>query len=561
MNVDHHHQIKAHSQHFVKRLLVFLCLPVLPAAAQSTASAYNPTKAEDLGDVVVTATRSERATADIPASVIAISQERIQATTLLSLKDALSGQPGVLSETRNGGYDSRLIIRGSGLKATYGVREIMVLLDGVPITDPDGMSRFDFIDTQLVDRIDVVKGPNSTLYGANAAGGVVNIITKSPFESVSSIKAGYGDHNTQGYNGIASTNFGQTYVTATASYKSTDGWRQWNKFDTEQGSLRFAHRFAKDTTVEGSVSYTEANIQLPGALTKEQFDQDISQLTREAWKKSGRYSHILNTNVRIRHTIGDWSISPLLYFQHWNHYHPVTGIINRAATDAYGTELQAQLNHQLAGAPAELVIGISGQANRLPSGKKYKYQDVATVNGRITSTLSDIAGDLAETDNDTTSKVGIYAQESLHLGSRWIIDTGIRLDRVNFELNHNIVSSYNYSSGRYVNSPSNISVDKKFDYASPRIGVVYKLKPNQSLYGNISTGFQTPQSSELTVNPSLKPATTVNEEVGYKFRSLKGHSIDVALFNADVRNEVVQTYLPGGESSYNRACPKFAGLR
>ncbi|MFZ6016659.1 MAG: TonB-dependent receptor plug domain-containing protein [Nitrospirota bacterium] len=131
-----------------------------------------------------------------------------------------------------------LIIRGSGLKARYGVREIMVLLDSVPITDPDGMTRLDFVDTQLVDRIDVVKGRDSTLYGANGAGGVINVITKSPFEEVKSIKLGYGSDNAQMYNLIYGTHAGKTYFTLSGSRRSTDSWRAWNEFSTNQGGIK-----------------------------------------------------------------------------------------------------------------------------------------------------------------------------------------------------------------------------------------------------------------------------------------------------------------------------------
>ncbi len=155
---------------------------------------------KQLEEVVVTATRTERTTEEIPAGVSVVTKEDIKDMRMFGVREALTGIAGVQSETRNTGYDARLIIRGAGLKARYGVREIMILLDGVPITDPDGMTNLERVDTQLIDRVDVVKGPNSTLYGANAAGGVINIITKNPFEEIKSLKIGYGSYNTQLYN-------------------------------------------------------------------------------------------------------------------------------------------------------------------------------------------------------------------------------------------------------------------------------------------------------------------------------------------------------------------------
>lgn len=212
-------------------------------------------KATHLEEAVVTATRTERTTAEVPAGVTAVTREDIENTRMFGMKEALTGISGVQSETKNGGYDSRLIIRGAGLKARYGVREIMVLLDGVPITDPDGLSRFDFIDTQLVEQIDVLKGPNSTLYGANAAGGVVNIITRNPFEETTGGRIGFGSNNTQMYNALYGNKIGDSYFSISGSRRSTDSWRQWNKFDTTQGSLKVGAMIDERTTVEAAVNY------------------------------------------------------------------------------------------------------------------------------------------------------------------------------------------------------------------------------------------------------------------------------------------------------------------
>jgi len=151
----------------------------------------------ELEQISITATRTERKLQDTPASVTVIGKEKIEQRPMLNLFDALQGTAGVNVGSRNQGYDVRLIIRGGGLKAPYGVREIMVLLNGVPITDPDSLTRLDFVDTSLIERVEVVKGPNSTLWGVNASGGVINVITKSPFERKGGlIKLGFGDYET-----------------------------------------------------------------------------------------------------------------------------------------------------------------------------------------------------------------------------------------------------------------------------------------------------------------------------------------------------------------------------
>lgn len=504
-------------------------------------------------DVVVTATRTERKTEEIPAGVSVVGEEEIKNTRMFGIKEALSGLSGVQAETKNGGYDARLIIRGAGLKARYGVREIMVLLDGVPITDPDGMSRLDFVDTQLVERIDVVKGPNSTMYGANAAGGVVNIITRNPYEEIKSVKAGYGSDNAQLYNLIYGASFGSTYLTVAGTRKSTNGWRKWNKFDSNQASLKIGHQFDEKTSLDFNFGYTDADLQLPGTLTRAQFDTDITQLTSEPWRNSGRYSTIYNTSLKFEKEMGNLKLKPLVYFQRWDHYHPVTGLINDGGADIYGADIQTDWKHSLFGADAVLTAGVSAQVDT-PDGSKFTYRDIRTTPaGRIIATLSDEAGSLAQTDDDTVAKWGIYAQESLRPNDSWIIDVGVRFDQVLFDLASQVYQDYNYATGRYVDDRESIFVDKTFNYVSPRVGAVYMINRVYSVYGTISTGFQTPQSSELSTNQDLDPSTTINYEIGGRARFEGGHSIDLSLFYMDVSDEVVQTYLPGGQTSYSNA--------
>jgi iron complex outermembrane receptor protein len=534
---------------FVRAVLVVL-------AALNIAFAEEENKATALDEAVVTATRTERASAEVPAGVTAVTKEDIKNIRMFGMKEALEGISGVQSETKNGGYDSRLIIRGAGLKARYGVREIMVLLDGVPITDPDGLSRFDFIDTQLVERIDVLKGPNSTLYGANAAGGVVNIITRNPFEETTGGRIGYGSENTRMYNAMYGNKFGNTSFSISGSRRSTDSWRKWNKFDSNQATVKVGTVLDEKTTVEAAVNYSEANIQLPGTLTAQQFEQDISQLTEDPFRNSGRYSHAFFSSISMKKEMGGIELKPTLYFQKWDHYHPVTGFINDGGANIFGVDVQTDIKHSLAGANALFTAGISGQLDDM-DGKKYAYGDYQGSDGHsagsIEYTLSDARGELSEIDDDTTTKVGVYIQESVRPSERWVVDLGVRYDRVNFDLNEQTFLDFSYSSYTYSSSESLFVKDMSFDAVSPRFGAVYKLADAYHVYGNVSSGFQTPQTSELATNADLKPSRTYNYETGLKGRYAGGHSFNLALFYIDVRDDIVQSIGEGNVSTYSNA--------
>ncbi len=539
----------------MKSLLTALFPVFLLCSSVSAEEEAQPTRLEE---AVVTATRTERTTTEIPAGVTAVTKQDIANTRMFGMKEALTGISGVQSETKNGGYDSRLIIRGAGLKARYGVREIMVLLDGVPITDPDGLSRFDFVDTQLVERIDVLKGPNSTLYGANAAGGVVNIITKNPFEETTGVRIGFGGNDSRMFNALYGNKIGSTYFSVSGSRRSTDSWRQWNKFETNQGNIKVGTLIDERTSVEATVNYSEADIQLPGTLTQLQYEQDITQLTSEPWRNSGRFSNALFTSLRMKKELGAVELKPAVYYQKWDHYHPVTGFINDGGAKIYGMDVQADLKHDIAGAKALFTAGVSGQMDDM-AGEKYAYGDYQGSGGhsvgRVLYTLSDTRGMLAEIDNDTTTKWGVYAQESLRPSDRWIIDLGVRYDKVEFDMNERKFVDINYGTNTYITLASPSLFDKKldFDAVTPRLGVVYKLSQAYHAYGNAASGFQTPQSSELAVNPDLTSAKTYNYETGLKGRFMGGHSFDLSLFYIEVKDEIIQSIAPGNVSTYSNA--------
>jgi len=525
-----------------------LLLPPVSALAEEESATSH-----EFDEIVVTATRTERTAQEVPAAVTVVGQDSIKDARLIGVSEALEGIAGVQSETRNGGYDARLIVRGAGLKARYGVREIMVLLDGVPITDPDGMTRLDFVDTQLIEQVEVTKGPNSTLYGANAAGGVINVITRSPYEEVKSLEAGYGTDNTQLYGAIYGTHVGDTFATFSATRKSTDSWREHNEFESSQGGVKLGRMFEDGSSAEVHFNFTKADIDLPGTLTKDQFESDISQLTDEPFKHSSRDSTIYFTNFKYEKQVGKITLKPLLYYQYWEHFHPVTSGINDGGANIWGTDLQGNYGHQLFGMDCELVTGVAGQLDSVNS-EKFTYRDILTDgSGRLVSTLSDAKGDLSETSNETVSKWGVYAQETFHPTDKWLVDIGVRYDRVEFDVDTEVYQEYSFGAGRFVTNRQTISIDNTFEQVSPRIGMVYKLTDIYSLYGTVSTGFQTPQSSELEDNPSLEPAETINYETGMKARFKGGHFIDLALFYMEVSDEVIQTILPGGISSYSNA--------
>jgi iron complex outermembrane receptor protein len=511
---------------------------------------------EEYDVISVTASRVERRTQDVAGSIDVIDAERIENEKMFNIKDAIEGSPGVLINSKNSAYDSRLIIRGAGQKANYGVREIMVIRDGVPMTDPDSFSRFDFIDTQDIERIEITKGPGS-LFGAGSAGGTIQIISKSVFDTDSNrIKLGVGEYGQSNLHGRLAGDINESNAfSLTASYRKTDNdWRDWNEFESKQLAFKHGYLLDNGATLESELSYHEADLQIPGNMDESEFESYLEtgeqkDTTSSPWRHSGRYSTIWFFNSRYEQEIGDLTLKPRIYANLWDHYHPVTGAINdNPGTTVLGTDLEIAHKHQLWG-PSTLVAGVTARRDDTQDSKKYTYADVETSPPpawnptgpeTILYTLSDETGELLEEEDATNTLYGLFVQETMQPNQRTAIDVGFRYDRNSFDIDNTAYGEYSYGAESYTffDTAEITKTDKTFNLFSPKLGITYELNRLLNLYGVIAQSGQVPSESEIQSNPKLDAATARNVEVGLKGRS-QNWTFDLAIYRTRVSDEIV----------------------
>ena len=542
-------------------------MPGKPGVALSTllltTTAAFPLLAQDadnvkLDEVSVTATRTERGTKEVPSSITVISSERIDNEKMFNIKDAIQGTPGVQINSKNGGFDSRLVIRGAGQKANYGVREIMVIRDGVPMTDPDSFSRFDFIDTQDIERIEITKGPGS-IYGGGSAGGVIQILSKSVFDTDENrVRIGAGTSGTTNAHARIGAMAGDNDAFAvTMSRRAVENnWRRWNRFESTQGSVKHGHIFGNGGTLETEFSVSEVNMQLPGSMDDAQFatfkDTGKQTETESAWKFSGRDSNSYFFNSKYELEDGDITYKPRIYGTKWGHFHPVTSAINDSP-DNYivGGDGEINYKHDLYG-EAMLVAGVSVRMDRSINAKKYEYQDaVYSGGGRLSEVTSDIRGALMESEDSTHTQLGVFAQETLNPNEKTLVDVSLRFDRSEFTLDKNELRAYNWATATWGAGDGQVNVNKTFDLLSMRIGGSYAIDPNTNIYGSIAQSDQVPSHGEIETNTSLNASTNRTVEVGAKGRHA-GLSYDAAIYHAIISDEIVKVD-EGGQTTYRNA--------
>jgi len=525
--------------------------------------------------VSVTATKVATPTKDVSQSIAVVDEQTIEDKNILNIQEAIENIPGVNAESSTNSPNPRLIIRGAGLKARYGVREIMVMKDGVPLTDPDSFTRFDFIDMQDVESIEVQKGPGS-INAANTTGGVIQLITKSVFEEGEDrIKIGVGDDGQKNLNLKVRGQLGEKdFASLTVSKRAIDNdWRDNNEFDSTQISLKHGHIFEDESTLETEFSYTESNMNIPASMTEEEFE--IFKETGEQhdtdyqWQHGARDSKIFAINTKYEKEIGDVLFKPRFYFNTWDHFHPVTGLINDASDNSvYGTDLEFNYDHKVFDKEATLVAGVTYKTDITNDAKKYEYEDTETYGfdpdgpfrplnaDSIIKTLSNNIGDLAQIEDSTTILYGAYLMETFSPTEDITIDMSTRIDKLSFDISGDEITAYDYGSKSYVPGEGLYSIDKTYNLFSAKLGAIYKLTDMTNMYASIATANQAPTGSEIETaqdeDISLDKSRSVNYEIGLKTRT-ENLFLDLAVYQNDVKDEIIQIQDAAGNVIYDNA--------
>ena len=180
-----------------RRIVAVVALPLLAGVSTTAFAQADPAPAA-LDAIVVTATRSAARAFDVPASVDIIEGSVIRdGQPMINLSETLPRVPGMFAANRqNYAQDLQISSRGFGARATFGVRGVRLYQDGIPATMPDGQGQTGSFSLFSAQRIEVLRGPFSTLYG-NASGGVISVFTEDgSAEPIAAFNAGGGNYDT-----------------------------------------------------------------------------------------------------------------------------------------------------------------------------------------------------------------------------------------------------------------------------------------------------------------------------------------------------------------------------
>ena len=512
-----------------KRDLVLLtAVPPLFSVAGAV-QAQDPQEPEE---VVVTATRVERSLTEIPAAVSIVGQDAIQlGRQQLALDESLGRVPGVFMQNRyNFAQDLRIAIRGFGARANFGIRGIKILVDGIPETLPDGQGSVDSIDIGATGQIEVLRGPSSSIWG-NASGGVINVTSerapRDPYSEVRLSAGSYDFRKLQFKTGAQGDKLGYLF---SVSDSTLDGYRQQSRAENTQLTGRFNVDLAGDRTLTAVLSYTDQPISDdPGGINAAQAALD-PRSARDAniAFDAGESLEQTRLGVVFSTPLGNGELRVRNYYawRDFENFLPFTGGGNVDLDRSFlGGGVSYSFDTMWGGLPNTLIVGIDHDRQ---DDDRLRYDN-----------LSGLRGPLAFDQNETVRATGIFLQDHLTLSDTISLTFGIRFDEVEFDV-----------TDRFLSDGDDSGV-VKLDDASPMAGVNVQLSDTLSLYGNYSSAFETPTTTEFNradglggFNAALEPQVARNLEVGLRGTAGERTSYEVAVFNIKVDDELIPFEVP-----------------
>lgn len=512
-----------------------------------------------ISETVITATRTKRKISEIPASVILFNQDQIKEMPVTAVDDLLRTEASINVDRKNGIFSKNASVNMRGLNSSA---RTLVMLDGVPLNKADGGGvNWNRINTEGIEQIEIVKGPGSALYGGNAMGGVVNVISKDiQDKTTGSVKIALGSCNTQsaqvwlsgntkklpklGWNINSFYRRGDGYIIAPSNVRDSTDAKTYLWEYNAGGKL--VYRFSDSVRIEAGYNYFDDKrgdgIQVydpEGGYNKYRTNHAFVNLHAN----SGRTMVVANAYMQFenymnqKEQIKTDKLPPYAVTQY------VLYLVNSHRNDA-GMWVSATTN---AGKTHKLTYGID---IRLSSAN---------------------ASDIYFTSTDTITnkgKLNAYAlfmqDEVSFLHNRLKLIAGVRADAVFFR-DASFTIAAPSATNSYMMEYAGKYDDKDWLAFSPKIGLHYTLSGTNTIYLNYSVGFRPGTLDDMCrsgsiskgfkmANPELEPENISSYEIGSSFSINKFMKLESAIYYSLGRK--FQYFVGTGDTIYSASKPK-----
>ena len=474
----------------------------------------------ELDTIIVTATRTEKHDLDIAAETQVITRQKIENIGATNVQQLLQTVPGLVYQSKGpggaslGSMTSKVSMRGveSGT---------LVLINGTPI-NYRGLYNLEDIPVDAIEQIEIVKGGGSVLYGSEATGGVINIITKKSMSN--SIKTGFGNNG-----------------------------RQNHGFTTQAGKLGIMYKYDKWGDI-GKVSDSKTILSKPG--TKDMynvFNGSEKNNYMLSYKFNDQVDMLYNhgkSNSYFTYTFGEGYAQNIIDKARYNRKHDKTeDFVQLNIKDGNGIKANVYYNRNNTQSTGTDFLSSTGSKNGDPQAKNTEEKNL-TYGYDIQKLWQEkhnnyLVGTTYQREEFEKAELGDWdnkkRRNNFSVYASW--ETGVDTNNI-FTLS----ARETWTTGA--------NEDKNFDNFSGQAQYIHKLNNEQSLYLNVGQSFKMPSFSNMysggdasiTVgDPNLKPQEGVNYEVGYKYDT-GSHRYKAALFTTRIKDEI--SFSKSGDKYY-----------
>ncbi len=513
--------------------LLAACFPLAPLLAQAPAPPDTTRRAVALPEATVTGYGQRLPLRRTAAAVGVLDARTIQQFSPVALTQAVNTLPGVrLEERATASY--RLSIRGSTLRSPFGVRNVKVYYNGLPFTEASGSTPLNLLDPALVGRLEVLKGPAGSVYGAGT-GGVALFGTPAGAAGTSRVAAGaaVGSYGLRRGTLVAETGTATSSVRVQYARQELAGYREQSALRRDVLALDLRTVAAPRTTLAAHLLYADINYQLPGGLTRAQLAANPRQarpgvgtapgtVAQQAFYASRTallgLTHAYQFSDRV-------ALETTLYGSGAAVRTPY--LVDYERNTALGVGGRTALRYRTA---------LAGRVLRVQGGGEFQG---SFANGRSYQNNAGTPGALRYDDEIETRTGFVFAQADYELPAALLLTVAASYNRLAYRLAR--VSSA-------AAQPTAYQFRRDFrPQVSPRVALLRELGLHHAVYASVSTGFSPPtieeiRPSDASLNGALQAERGTSYEVGARGNLFASRLLyEVNVFDFELRQTIVSS--------------------
>lgn len=503
--------------------------------------------AETLSSVIVRSFYYNNPLSETPAAISLLNRQELNRFNNTSLVAAINTVPGIRMEERSPG-SYRLNIRGSSLRAPFGVRNVKVYYNNIPFTDPGGNTFFNQLGYYNFQSLEIIKGPGSSLYGAGTGGVILINSLEEDFTKGASINFSYGSYQTVNRN--FKINFGSDDFRNTVSFSqlNSEGYRNHTQLERINFNWDAGVKLSDKGKLQASLLYGDLYYQTPGALTYAQYLQNPKAARPAAGPspsseaaRAAIYTKTFLSGFSYEHQFTSrFSNITSLYAAFSELKNPTIRNYEKRTEPHFGGRTMLQYE-----------AGASMASLKFQAGMEFQ-QGLATVN--VNGNVNGRPDTLQSADEFSNRQLAVFVQLISEINSQWVFSAGASINKLSVKNN------------RYYPLPSEVYGREYENEIAPRLAILRKLNARSSVYASVSKGFSPPSNGEILpsvgqLNYELEAETGVNYEAGFR-GAVAGNrlSYDVNLFYFNLKNAItIRRDAFGAEYFVNSGITRQAG--